>query len=219
MMRTAFRPLAVLFGLSLALGACSSGTSQSDLVSEYLAPPGSTDPDPAFIAARNAGAPALVAALQSKDNAYSLFVQQTENAKGEETWISFDKLSLGLKDGMIIATRGFGYDQLAGDADQTLAALKAGRETITERFVTMLTGESQAETLAFRCQITAQSQQDIKLSDTYISSTDLFNETCRNGLIEFRNFFWVERGSRDIVQSRQWISEETGALALRSVKS
>ena len=117
---------------------------------------------------------------------------------------------------MIIATRGLGGDQLAGDASQTLAALQAGRNGVTERFVTLLNGESQAETLAFRCQVERQRQTVVDLGP-YTADTDLFYETCRNGQIRFRNLFWVERGSRKLVQSRQWISKTVGTLALRSV--
>ncbi|WP_193217606.1 YjbF family lipoprotein [Roseobacter sp. TSBP12] len=213
---TVLRPLGFMFALVASLSACSSDAEKSNLLKELVSGQGEVVPDPTFLAYEQAGAPTYLVSLEAKKQAYTIFVRQTTNAKGEETWISLDKLSLGMKNGMIIATRGMGGDQLAGDPSQTLAALKAGRSGVTERFVTLLNGESQAETLAFRCEVERQRQADVDLGP-YTADTDLFYETCRNGQIRFRNLFWVERGSRNLVQSRQWISETVGTLALRAV--
>jgi hypothetical protein len=198
------------------LTSCSSDPNQSALVKQTLNRSNAIEPDAEFIAARNSGAPTYVAGLQNKENAYTLFVRQTVNAKGEETWISLDHLSLGMKDGVIIATRGFGNDMYAADVSETLHALKSGQaNTITEHFITHFNSSSQVERLAFRCQVTHQSRVPVPLSERYIADTDLFSEACRNGQVNFHNLFWVERETRKIVQSRQWISEETGELALR----
>ncbi len=213
---TVLRPLGFMFALLAGLSACSSDPNRPNMLEGLVNKSDEAEPDPTFLAYQQAGAPAYLVSLEAKDKAYTVFVRQTTNAKGEETWISLDKLSLGMKNGMIIATRGMGGDQLAGDPSQTLAALKAGRNEVTERFVTLLNGESQAETLAFRCEVERQRQADVDLGP-YTADTDLFYETCRNGQIRFRNLFWVERGSRNLVQSRQWISETVGTLALRAV--
>ena len=212
------RPLSLMLALMAGLSACSSDPEHSEIAKNLFKRGEAIQFDPDFVALRNAGAPTYVAGLQSRKGAYTLFIRQTTNAKGEETWISPDHLSLGMKDGMIIATRGFGNDIYAADVGGTLNALKADRESsITEHFITPLSGANQVEWLAFRCQVTRQSQQPVKLSETYTADTDLFYETCQNGQMNFRNVFWVERGTRKIVQSRQWISEETGDLALRLV--
>ncbi|WP_417268636.1 YjbF family lipoprotein [Celeribacter baekdonensis] len=213
-----FRPLAacLLIALVAGLSACSSDPEKQNMLQNFLNRSDDVEPDPTFLAYQQAGAPAYLVSLEAKDKAYTVFVRQTVNDKGEETWISLDHLSLGMKNGMIIASRGTGGDQLAGDPSQTLEALNAGRNAVTERFVTLLNGESQAETLAFRCQVERQRQVDVDLGP-YTADTDLFSESCRNGQIEFRNLFWVERSSRKIVQSRQWISETVGTLALRSI--
>lgn len=200
------------------LAGCSSDPNQTALIKQAFSKTAVLEPGTAFLTARNSGAPTYVAGLQNKENAYTLFVRQTVNTKGEETWISPDHLSLGMKDGIIIATRGFGNDVYAADIDSTLHALKAGDEnTVTEHFVTPLSGSSQVERLAFRCQITHQSREPVPLSSSYTADTDLYYETCRNGQMNFQNLFWVERETKKIVQSRQWISEETGELALRLV--
>ncbi|NVK45133.1 MAG: YjbF family lipoprotein [Rhodobacteraceae bacterium] len=213
-----FRRIPLFAVLCAGLAACSSNPEDSRLLKDYFQGADEAEPNAAFVAARDANAPTYIGSLQTQENAYTLFARQTTNAKGESTWVSPDNLSLGMTDGMIIATRGFGDDQMAADARQTLAALKAGQNRITEHFVTRLDGDNQAHTLAFRCDVAFQKQDAVQLSEAYTANTDLFFETCRNGETDFVNFFWVERGSRQIVQSRQWISDETGALALRFVK-
>jgi len=214
---TVLRPLGLILACVAGLSACSSDEGTSELIEKVFNRSDEADPNPTFVAYEQAGAPAYVVSLEAKDKAYTLFVKQTTNAKGEETWISLDNLSMGMKNGMILATRGLGGDQLATDPSQTLAALRAGEDRITERFITLLNGENQAKTLAFRCQVARQRQAAVSLSPSYTADTDLFYEFCRNGDIDFRNLFWVERGSRNLVQSRQWISETIGTLALRSV--
>jgi hypothetical protein len=214
----AFRPIGLVIAFLAGLNACSSDPEKPALLDLFADGSGDREPDPAYLASDQADAPAYMVSHESKDRAYAAFVRHTVNAKGEETWISLDYVSLGMKNGMIIATRGMGGDQLAGDPSQTFAALEAGRNGITERFITLLNGESQAETLAFRCQVERERQAPVRLSTSYTADTDLFSETCRNGEMEFRNLFWVERGSRKLVQSRQWISETIGTLALRVLR-
>ena len=202
----------------LALIGCSSDTNQTEFVRQAFTKNSVIEPDAEFSDLQSSGAPAYVAGLQNKEGAYTLFVRQAINAKGEETWISPDHLSLGMKEGMIIATRGFGNDIYAADVDKTLLALKAGHErAVTEHFITPLSGSSRVERLAFRCLVTWDSRQNVPLSVSYTADADLFSETCRNGQIDFQNLFWVDRGSRQVVQSRQWISAETGDIALRLV--
>ncbi|ATG48579.1 hypothetical protein CEW89_14050 [Celeribacter ethanolicus] len=210
--------IALLLGFVAVLSGCSSDPNQSALAQQFFNRSKGFEPGADFLAAQRSGAPGYVAGLQNGENAYTIFLRQTVNARGEETWISPDRLSLGMKDGMLIATRGFGDDQLAADARATRAALTSGRETVTERFVTLLTEGSTAETFAFRCQITREKREPVQLSESYTADTELFYETCRNGQMAFRNLFWVERGTRTIVQSRQWVSTETGELALRLIK-
>ncbi|MDO6458424.1 YjbF family lipoprotein [Celeribacter halophilus] len=200
------------------LAGCSSDPNQSALLKQTFNKSAPLEPSATFLALQNSGAPTYVAGLQNKQDAYTLFVRQTVNAKDEETWISPDHLSLGMKDGMIIATRGFGNDIYAADVGGTLSALQKGDEvSITEHFITPLSGSSQVERLAFRCQVTHQSREPVPLSESYTADTDLFYETCRNGQMNFQNLFWVEQKTKRIVQSRQWISAETGELALRKV--
>ncbi|SDX01855.1 YjbF family lipoprotein [Celeribacter indicus] len=211
------RILAPLCALLLALGGCSSTNDDSVRIARrLLLGPEPVVPGPAFIALAESGAPAYIVSIEERGEAYATFLRQSVNAKGEESWISGDGLSLGMREGMVIATRGLGGDMLAGEATATRAALRAGRGGVTERFATLLDGEDHAVTLSFRCRVTPQGAAPVDLG-RYTASTTFFHEDCRNGETAFRNLFWVERGTGRIVQSRQWISEGVGTLALRLI--
>lgn len=213
---TILRSVGLAMATVLGLAGCSSNADQAKILRSFFTRGGAFQPTSQFIALAQKGSPAYVVSVEKREGAFSTFLRQTENAKGEETWISGDNLSLGMKDGMIIATRGFGGDMLAADAAQTASLLRAGREGVTDRFITLINGEDHAETLSFKCRITSEGPIAVDLG-TYTAQTDQFYETCRNGEFSFINIFLIERGSRDIVQSRQWVSDYTGTLAMRVI--
>jgi hypothetical protein len=207
---------ACLMMIAVAVTGCSSDPQTSNVVKDFLSGPQIPEPTAEFIALAEAGAPAYVLSVEEREGAFSSLFRQTVNKQGEETWISGDKLSVGMKQGMIIATRGLGGDMLAGDSSQTLAAIKAGREGNTLRFITHLNGNNEAHTLSFRCRLSKTTRQPLDLG-AYSVDTVLVSEACTNGDIQFTNLFWVEQGRNRIMQSRQWISDHLGTLALRVI--
>ena len=112
--------LVLLIGLlATALSACSSDTTQSGSGKRLFGKSELAAVSPRTAALGQQGAPAYVAVLEAREGAQTVFLRQTVNAKAEETWISNEELSLGMKRGMVLATRGFGGDVLAIDASQT----------------------------------------------------------------------------------------------------
>lgn len=213
----AFKPIRMVIALTLGLTACSSSKDEPSLLSLLINSPTEAPTNPTFEALDQTNAPAVVVSLEKADNAFAIFLRQTTNAKSQETWISFDNLLLGMKDGMVIATRGLGDDLLAGDPYATLAALKTGEKSIiTERFASILGGDSNVDTIAFRCEVEYKRRVPVDLGP-YTADTSLYYENCRNGQTSFRNLFWVERTNMEIIQSRQWISESVGTLAIRKL--
>ncbi len=211
---TRMRSVLLIVLLATALSACSSDTTQSGSGKRLLG-----KSEPAAVSPRTAalvqqGAPAYVAVLEAREGAQSVFLRQTVNAKAEETWISNEGLSLGMKRGMVLATRGFGGDVLAIDASQTAAALRAGRLSNVNRFMTFLDGDSQARTFAFKCQIERGETYPIDFG-TFKIQTVYFSETCRNADMSFINKYWVDVKDRRIIESSQWMGNTIGALGLR----
>jgi hypothetical protein len=197
------------------LAACSSNPENQEVVKGLFSGGKAAEPTAEFLTLAEREVPAYVVSVEARVGAFSTLLRQTVNGKGEETWISGDGLSVGMRQGMVIATRGFGGDMLAGDARETHALLKAGREGISKRFITILNGEDEAQTLSFVCRVSPQTRQPLELGG-YTADTLLVKEECRNETISYNNLFWVEQGTAKIVQSRQWISSHLGTLALRS---
>jgi hypothetical protein len=205
------------FLVMLTLVGCSNNPQRQAVVKDMFRKPQAVDLDPTFKAVADSGAPAMLVGIQGREGSYSGFVRQHVNAQGIETWISGDKLLVALDDGMLVATRGLGGDLLAADASQTAQAIRAGQPGVVEHFVTRITGEDQAEILAFRCRVSRGPQMDVTLSATQTVKADVWQETCRNNALTFKNTYWVVQGSGDIVQSVQWASTVFGSLALRTV--
>lgn len=208
------RPALFAAALVTTVSACSSDKQRSEALSKILNKSDEVVLSPEFVALAAQGGTPYIVSVEARENAFSVFLQKTVNAKNEETWISGDRLSLGMIDGMVIATRGFGGDALAIDASQTIAALNYKQTGIVERFVTFLDGNDIAQTIAFRCEIEQRGEWPIDLG-SYTSQTVLMRERCVNGNTRFTNRFWIDLNSNDIVQSRQWISEHIGMLSLR----
>lgn len=213
---TRMRPVLLIAVLATALSACSSDSSQPGIGKRLFGKPDPVAVSPEMVALAQQGAPAYAAILEAREGAQGLFLRQTVNAKGEETWISNEGLSLGMKRGMVLATRGFGGDVLAIDASQTAAALRAGRPSFVNRFMTFIDGDSQAKTLAFKCQIERGERYPIDLGPFKIQ-TVFFRETCRNPDVSFINKYWLDVKDNGIIESSQWMGNTIGALGLRIV--
>lgn len=201
---------------ALTLTGCSSDPAQQALVKQALRPQDTRAPAPAFVALANSGAPMLILSIEARDQAYAQFAQQSTNARGEESWISGDNLSLGLQDGVIIASRGFGGDMMSADVTR-IAPLITGRQGgISEHFLSHLNGNDEVEISAFRCEVTRRGARDVDLG-SYVAKTSLMISQCRNGDTAFKNLYWVEDSSGQVVQSKQWISPYIGMVSIRVI--
>lgn len=206
-----------LIALAALLAACSSNPEQSALLKSVLLPAADIPkPDPIFLAVAEAGAPAYVVSVERREKAYSSFVLQTRNAQGEESWVSGDGLSVAMKDGLILSTRGFGGDLMSTDTTRLSAMLRSGQTGITELFTTHLDGNDQTVHGAFRCRVQPEGTRPVDLGNGE-QPTDYITATCRNGITQFTNLYWMDRNTGQIIQSRQWISDEVGTLALRAL--
>ncbi len=210
-----YRTAGVLAFLA-TLGACSSDPNQQALVTQALHPHQQQAPDPQFLALAKSGAPLMVLSVENRAGAYAQFARQSVAGSGAESWISGDHLSLGISDGFIIATRGFGGDMMSADATQIKPLILGRREGIADLFLSHLDGEDQVKISAYRCRVTRRGARQIDLG-TYQAATSLMVADCRNGDATFRNLYWVEDQTEQIVQSKQWMSPFTGTVATRVI--
>lgn len=208
--------LSLGLGGLLALSACSSEDDKNALIRQAFNPAHFVEADPTFLALAQKGAPAQVLSIERREQAYTVILRQTVNHRGEESWISGEGLSVGMKDGMILSTRGFGGDLMAADPSRIVPFLRAGRDGISELFLTHLTANDETELLAFRCRISNLGPEDVDLGGR-VAKTRLMKAECRNGTDAFENLYWVDQRSSEVVQSRQWISAYLGTLATRVI--
>lgn len=119
-----------------------------------------------------------------------------------ETWISPDNVSIALRQGVVVATRGLGFDMMGGDAGNTLAALAAPGGGVYRRQMRYLTGDNHSTWIAAGCGMKAGDGR--------------FEERCLARRDRFTNLYWTDGAGR-VIRSRQWISPQVGQIDIGRV--
>lgn len=125
-----------------------------------------------------------------------------------ETWIAVDNISISLRRGVLVATRGLGHDLMGAGAENTLAALAGLAEGEYRRQMRYLTGDHRTTYLNAGCSMAAVATEAVGAS-----RVQRHEETCVARDHRFTNVFWTD-GTGRIVRSRQWVSPEVGYLVL-----
>lgn len=129
-----------------------------------------------------------------------------------ETWLAVDNISLSFRQGVLVASRGLGFDLMGADAQGTLDAIAGQGDEIYRHQMRYLTGDHHSTYLAAGCRI-----QIIGTEDVQGQPLQRLEEKCRARNNIFTNIFWQD-ASGMIVQSRQWVSPEIGYLRTSLVK-
>lgn len=105
------------------------------------------------------------------------------------TWSTADGRSISLQEGVLVATRGFGYDLMSADVSGTLSALSGGPQDYN-RFVSNLNGENQTLVHSHLCSVSDPVPDAINSFGRNLPAT-LWIERCRslNGETETR--YWI----------------------------
>lgn len=124
------------------------------------------------------------------------------------TWQSSDGVTLAMDRGLLVGTRGTGFDLMGADVAAARASL-AGGGSHTRR-LDFMNGLDQIEQMSFQCQTVVAGRETITIVERAYATTR-YEETCESTRVRFRNIYWVDAGGV-IWQSRQWISEGIGYL-------
>ena len=131
-----------------------------------------------------------------------------------ETWRGPDGFGLALdRQGVLISTRGFGFDLMASDAAATSAGLSARRAGAVERAMIHLDGEARQQRRVYRCDLKLEGAQTITIAGSKVALTRMAELCEGQDGFRFENLYWLDRSGRAI-QSRQWISPEIGTAIL-----
>lgn len=133
---------------------------------------------------------------------------------GNETWMSGDPITLTLRSGILIATRGLGEDMISASAPDAATVRRGTGQTSRSFF--HLDGENHTVRQNFACFLSNAGQQQFAMFERAYE-TLYITETCTGDGPEFTNEYWIDSAGK-ILKSRQWVSPSVGKLELQRVK-
>jgi hypothetical protein len=124
------------------------------------------------------------------------------------TWQTPDNRSFSFQNGVLVGTRGLGFDLMSADVSGTLAAL-SGATGQYELFHSTLDGDNKTDFRSFTCAMEAPVAEVIDVFGT-VRATMRYDETCHAFGLSIENSYWI--GDGVVWKARQWISEGLGYL-------
>tara|TARA_R110002012_G_scaffold47399_1_gene124203 strand:- start:9383 stop:10018 length:636 start_codon:yes stop_codon:yes gene_type:complete len=119
------------------------------------------------------------------------------------TYLTPDGISLALREGMLVGTRGLGFDLMNADVEEPLAALAGGAASGVVRLHRYLDGENATVLRSFVCD--------------YVRSGSNIAETCHTPDLTVNNSYEMTQDGR-IAASRQWIGPDLGYVKIQQVR-
>lgn len=119
------------------------------------------------------------------------------------TYFTPDGISVALRSGMLVGTRGIGFDLMNADVEGSLAALAGGPSRGVTRLHRYLDGENATQLRSLVCD--------------YARTGARISETCRTPGMTIANSYVMTSDGR-IGASRQWIGPESGYLEIQQVR-
>lgn len=225
------RYLHLAFAAAVMLSACGNDPSfnaygggtfplLAALKAKPATPPVVADPnDPAIRAGilnlraglQKQGQPLILASNASLK--FGTLLAPFGGSNGVETWSSTGYQTISLRDGMMVATRGFGPDLMSSVMPST-AMISTAKGTTTRRY-TYLDGADQPQSLDFTCQLAPAASESIEvMAKSY--ATRKINEVCSGPQGTFTNEYWFDNGT-NIRQSRQFIAPGLNSMFVQKV--
>lgn len=147
-------------------------------------------------------APLMVATLEELSIA-SILIGVEEN-RGVFTFSTPDGVSFAFNQGLLVSSRGLGFDLMDADNADIRSAIRAGGVTEAIRIHRYLDGLNQIEIHGFIC-------------DVVKSERGQFRESCYGDELQFQNTYQLDPNG-NIAASRQWIGPERGYLVVETVR-
>jgi hypothetical protein len=227
---TAARLVSVLAAAALLLGACARGPEKTPAELEVLKAVGQQ-----ISKRRNAPPPPVQltrALLAQQPQAYIEVVIENRDAKAYltraltrrdgspgtiEVWRTQDNVSLSLRNGMVIATRGLGGGLLSAQvpaADGVAGPAHGG----ARRYTVRANGNGQA-VLNMACSLHDLGPETVEIVEITHPARHL-QERCEGSGGGVVNDYWVDSrpGRTQVWQSRQWAGPETGYVKIRQLR-
>ncbi|ROT98092.1 YjbF family lipoprotein [Histidinibacterium lentulum] len=129
------------------------------------------------------------------------------------TWQAAGGAQISLEQGVVVATRGLGFDLMSADASATVARLSGPPEGGTyERFASYLDGENKTVFLAMVCRMQPGGREVLPiLTSRY--EVQRIEETCALPDATMTNDYW-RQSDGTIRKSRQWVGPGVGYVEI-----
>lgn len=131
-----------------------------------------------------------------------------------ETWASQDKISVSLRDGIVVATRGLGEDLMSASVPTVEQLQRAG--TTYKRSHILLDGEDKAFVQSYDCHLRRSTAEQITVLE-HSYATRRVVESCASASGQFDNEYWLLNGG-EIRKSRQFINDSVGYLVVEHLQ-
>jgi hypothetical protein len=132
---------------------------------------------------------------------------------GVQTWSSTSYQTISLRDGVMVATRGFGPD-LMSSVLPAISTIATGRGTTRHRY-SYLDGADQPQSLDYICTLAAAGVESIDVMAKPFATRKV-TESCSGPAGTFTNEYWFDHGS-NLRQSKQFLAPGLDDMFLQRV--
>lgn len=210
---------------SIALSACSSenpkvklsgGKTAAVLKAVFKRKPKTPATDPSAGLSRESlkgiTSPLMFAHLE-KPSAYAS-LSQIADSQNVKTFQTVDNISLSMREGVVLASRGLAGDLMSADVTGTVNAVKTARGNHYSRTMRWLDGEDQTVTQEFTCSMRKAGAEKVVILGAGFLTVHL-KEKCESGSSTFENNYWRASDSSLVWQSHQWLGPRNGYIDLQ----
>ena len=159
----------------------------------------------------------LEVTVENRDALAYLFVQlqRRDSLPGLITvWRTEDDATMAMRNGVLIATRGFGGDLLSSSTE--VAEGRPGPAGSGQRLMQIRTRDNKQVALAMACDLADLGPEIIVIVERRHPTRHL-QETCEGGGGRVVNDYWVDSRSGLVWQSRQWGGPYVGYVRTRQL--
>ena len=230
MMKLHTRTLPIALATTIALALSSCGSEQNNMTSNVKAKLAALSKIKALkkkgVAPKPAAAPTRaglaktgkpMAYIGSPQTQYGGFAIQVAQNGDWDTYMTAEKYSVTVIDGVVTATRGFVGDLMSQELSVSVGKMFNGPFPLEyTRTQTFLDLDISTREVVFNCVIDAPTPRDLKVLDEVVK-TDRFEEVCRSKTRAFQNKYWVEKSNDLVIQSLQSVHPNTGFIIFQSI--
>lgn len=133
-----------------------------------------------------------------------------------ETFITGDRRTLTMVDGILTGTRGLGQDIMNATDREVRQLVTTRKGGVANRFRRYLDAENHTYEQSVTCYVERAGSEAVS-AGVVSASTTVMTEKCLNKEEEFENTYWVD-GNGLVVKSTQWVGPDNGYLEIQYLR-